>query len=219
MGGAATFYIGMRHLDLFSQLATFSAGSPPGEMERMTAPLLEKPDVLNKQLKLLWIGCGRSDSLFPRNEAFAKKLDELKIKHTFHPTDGFHNWLGHVARVPPRDSAATLSLSAPDNCADSFRRLPTSCRRAIVGHPETSFEENSAQRRSASPGTLRAKPPNNPPHAALFVLAGRDRRAVTTIGNPPDGVTVTPRRATRMRSVAKRASTRGSIAASTIFIS
>jgi len=92
MGGAQTFYIGMRHLDLFSQLATFSAGSPPGEMERMTAPLLEKPDVLNKQLKLLWIGCARSDSLFPRNEAFAKKLDELKIKHTFHPTEGFHNW-------------------------------------------------------------------------------------------------------------------------------
>ncbi|HEY2903595.1 MAG TPA: alpha/beta hydrolase-fold protein [Polyangia bacterium] len=92
MGGAHAVEIGLRHQELFSQIGSYSAGAPPGEVDTLVGPALEKPELINKQLKLFWIGCGRQDSLFARNEAFAKKLDDLKIKHTFHATDGFHNW-------------------------------------------------------------------------------------------------------------------------------
>jgi hypothetical protein len=57
------------------------------------------------------------------------------------------------------------------------------------------------------------------PYAALFPHASRDLFAVTTTGNPFDGVIVTARRTAYTLSLASRISTRGSNAASTIFIS
>ena len=56
-------------------------------------------------------------------------------------------------------------------------------------------------------------------HAAFArATPGRGRRAVTTMGRPPEGARVMPRRTMRTRPPASRASTRGSSAARTIFI-
>ncbi|HVR64480.1 MAG TPA: alpha/beta hydrolase-fold protein, partial [Polyangia bacterium] len=93
MGGAAALTTGLSHLDLFSQLAAFSAGAPAGEIDKRIAPALGKPEATNKQLKLLWISVGQRDSLLGLNQALSKSLTEHHIKHTFEATpDGVHNW-------------------------------------------------------------------------------------------------------------------------------
>ena len=69
LGGAATLAIGLNHPELFSHLAAYSTGGPLPELEKRILPALEHADALNKQLKLLWMGCGKSDPVMAMNEA------------------------------------------------------------------------------------------------------------------------------------------------------
>ena len=92
MGGAQALGIGLGRLDLFSQVGTYSAGSTPGDLEKLIEPALKDAPAVNKQLKLFWIGCGKQDALFARNEALSKTLGDRQVKHTFRATDGVHNW-------------------------------------------------------------------------------------------------------------------------------
>ena len=47
----------------------------------------------NQKLRLLWIGCGTEDGLFPNSKAFSAFLDEHKVKHTFRESSGAHTWM------------------------------------------------------------------------------------------------------------------------------
>jgi enterochelin esterase family protein len=93
MGGAAALTTGLRHLELFSQIGSYSGGAPAGEIDKRIAPALEKAEATNQQLKLLWMSVGRRDSLLGLNEDLSKSLTGHRIKHTFHITEGgVHNW-------------------------------------------------------------------------------------------------------------------------------
>ena len=48
---------------------------------------------INRKLKLLWIGCGKDDSLMAANQAFGKFLTAHEVKFTFHESEGAHTWL------------------------------------------------------------------------------------------------------------------------------
>jgi enterochelin esterase-like enzyme len=90
-GGGQTLSIGLRHLNLFSRLGVFSAGSNnPQEAFKDVAANAKK---VNEQLDLLWIGCGTDDFAMPG----AKRLDEFLtangIEHTFRTTSGEHTWI------------------------------------------------------------------------------------------------------------------------------
>jgi enterochelin esterase-like enzyme len=90
-GGGQTLSIGLRHLNLFSRLGVFSAGSNnPQEAFKDVAANAKKVD---EQLDLLWIGCGTDDFALPG----AKRLDEFLtangIEHTFRTTAGEHTWI------------------------------------------------------------------------------------------------------------------------------
>jgi len=90
-GGGQTLSIGLRHLNLFSRLGVFSAGSNnPQEAFKDVAADAKKVD---EQLDLLWIGCGTDDFAMPG----AKRLDEFLtasgIEHTFRTTGGEHTWI------------------------------------------------------------------------------------------------------------------------------
>ena len=62
-GGGQTLSIGLRHLNLFSRLGVFSAGSNnPQEAFKDVAANAKKVD---EQLDLLWIGCGTDDFALP----------------------------------------------------------------------------------------------------------------------------------------------------------
>ena len=103
MGGGQSLKIGLGHLDLFSAVASFS-GAVPNDVETRFAALLKDPKGTNDKLQVLWIGCGRQDSLFPRSQSLADLLEKDGIKRVFYPIDGVHNytaWKKFLAEYAP----------------------------------------------------------------------------------------------------------------------
>lgn len=103
MGGGQALQIGLSRLDLFSAVAAFSS-AVPSNFESRFRSLLDNPSGTNQKLKLLWIGCGRQDPAFERNQKLSELLAAHKIRNTFYPTDGLHNfaiWRRHLAEVAP----------------------------------------------------------------------------------------------------------------------
>ncbi len=103
MGGGQSLRIGLGHLELFSAVATFS-GAVPGDFETRFAALLKDSKSTNEKVKLLWIGCGRQDSLFARSRNLAELLTKYQVRHVFHPTEGVHNytvWRKYLAEYAP----------------------------------------------------------------------------------------------------------------------
>jgi enterochelin esterase family protein len=103
MGGGQSLHIGFSHLDLFSAIAAFSAAVPTDFETRFAAALDELKDTKGK-LKLLWIGCGRQDSLFERSQKLSDLLQAHHIRHTFRATEGAHTytiWRQYLAEFAP----------------------------------------------------------------------------------------------------------------------
>jgi enterochelin esterase-like enzyme len=92
-GGAATLTIGLNHPELFSELAAYSTGAPQAQLEKRLAPALARADALNRQLRMLWLGCGKQDSShIGIHDWLAQLFTAHGLKFTNHPTDGAHNW-------------------------------------------------------------------------------------------------------------------------------
>ncbi|MEO2007349.1 MAG: alpha/beta hydrolase-fold protein, partial [Pirellulaceae bacterium] len=94
MGGGQSLSIGLRNTDRFSAVGGFSSSAPQGESSVISDHLggIAKQDA-NDDLRLLWIGCGKSDFLFERNNRFVEWLDVQGIEHTYHVSDGGHDWI------------------------------------------------------------------------------------------------------------------------------
>ena len=103
MGGGQTAAVGFSHPELFHSLIIMSAGSNNADT---TYPAFFKDAAAtNKQLKLLWIGVGKDDTLVGQG---AKALDALLtangITHTFVVGEGRHEWVvwrHHLNEVAP----------------------------------------------------------------------------------------------------------------------
>lgn len=91
MGGGQSLSIGFNHLDLFSAVGAFSAAAP-ADFETRFAPVLKDAKATNARLSVLWIGCGRQDSLFSRSEKLSELLNARQIRHTFRATQGAHTY-------------------------------------------------------------------------------------------------------------------------------
>ena len=87
MGGGQALQIGLSHPPLFAWIGAFSS-SVPSE-ERLNR-LLATPDLLNRQLRLLWVGCGREDFLFQANERLVAELKTRGVDHVARFTAGAH---------------------------------------------------------------------------------------------------------------------------------
>ena len=102
MGGGQSLAVGLRHPDLFAWVGGFSSSVPA--TEAVSGALNDAADV-NGKLKLLWIACGKEDSLMARNEEFVALLSEKGIRHEWRVTDGSHSWpvwRGYLAEFVPR---------------------------------------------------------------------------------------------------------------------
>ncbi len=88
MGGGQSLSIGFGHVNLFSAVGAFSAAVPADFEDRYQSGLKEA----NSTLKLVWIGCGRQDSLFPRSEKLSELLTARGVRHTFRATEGAHTY-------------------------------------------------------------------------------------------------------------------------------
>jgi enterochelin esterase-like enzyme len=93
MGGGESLEIGLNHLELFSYVGGFSAALRSADFQKTFGGLTADPVAANQKLRLLWIGCGKDDSLFAASGSFDKFLDAAKIKHVFHQSEGAHTWI------------------------------------------------------------------------------------------------------------------------------
>ncbi len=88
MGGGHALNCGLRHLDRFAWIGSFSGGMA---LDRL-AETLEHPEQVNQQAKLLWIAIGRDDPGHARNEQLVASLAAKGIHHTWQLTEGDHSW-------------------------------------------------------------------------------------------------------------------------------
>ena len=106
MGGAQAAMAGLRNPQLFQWVGAFSSAfmmygisemgkgrnlSSLGDIYDKTFPSLDS--TINKQLKLLWISCGKSDFLWGNNKDFKKWLSVKKINYREIETTGAHSWM------------------------------------------------------------------------------------------------------------------------------
>jgi enterochelin esterase-like enzyme len=107
MGGGESLAIGLNHLELFSYVAGFSAGLRPAEFSKTFGNIKGA----NEKLRLLWVGCGKQDSLMASNKAFSDLLKSQNINHVFHESEGAHTWM--VWRQYLNELAPLLFASGP----------------------------------------------------------------------------------------------------------
>ncbi len=86
MGAGQSMSIGLHNLDKFAYIAAFSGGGNRAEWEKTD------PAVLNKQLKVLWIGCGTEDPGYKGVKGMSDLLTEKKVKHVWNESSLGHSW-------------------------------------------------------------------------------------------------------------------------------
>lgn len=103
MGGGQAVIVGLKNLDKFSVIGSFS-GAVPEEASEKIESILSDARTVNDSLDLFWIGCGKDDFLLERNRAFSEMLKQTGIEHDLHITEGVHNyavWRRYFATLAP----------------------------------------------------------------------------------------------------------------------
>ena len=91
-GGGATFNVGLKHTELFSQFGMFSAGetAAAGAIDRY--PMFASAEAAKGKFDLLWLSYGDQDPNHVPTEAFEKALTKNGIKHSYRTYHGGHVW-------------------------------------------------------------------------------------------------------------------------------
>lgn len=101
MGGSESLMVGLNALDKFAFVGSFSAGGMNTNFSSVFPTLNEQS---NRQLNLLWIGCGEQDGLLAPNQKFSDWLTEKGVHHTWVHTPGQHSfrvWRRYLAEFAP----------------------------------------------------------------------------------------------------------------------
>lgn len=93
MGGGQALQAGLDHFDMFAWVGSFGAAIRGETAGQTYARFLADPKLANERLKLLWLGCGRADGLFPASKALHDALAAKGISHVFHESSGGHTWI------------------------------------------------------------------------------------------------------------------------------
>jgi S-formylglutathione hydrolase FrmB len=77
-----------------------------------------KNDVFNlarqaQSAPYIYVGCGTNEPLLPVNQAFARLLDQLGLKHEYHEVNGGHSWDHWTRELPALLEAAEAHLRKP----------------------------------------------------------------------------------------------------------
>jgi enterochelin esterase family protein len=92
-GGAATYNVGLKHLELFSAFGLFSAAGGGGADFATRYPDLAKnPKDANAKITVFWIGCGTEDPLDAGAKTLDAELTKLQITHVYKDRPGGHVW-------------------------------------------------------------------------------------------------------------------------------
>ena len=90
-GGAATYNVGVKHLELFSAFGLFSAAGGAGFAARYPQ-LAADPKGANAKISVFWIACGTEDPLNNGAQALDAELTTLQITHGYASRAGGHVW-------------------------------------------------------------------------------------------------------------------------------
>ena len=86
MGAGQSMAIGLHNLDQFAYIAAFSGGSNRTEWEQADSAML------NRKLKVLWLGCGTEDFTYNGVKATHDLLSKKDVKHVWNESGGGHSW-------------------------------------------------------------------------------------------------------------------------------
>jgi enterochelin esterase family protein len=95
MGGGQAFTIGLKHLELFAWVGEFSSGlvsDTDFRLEKHLPGFLDRPEDVNRKLKLLFLSCGTEDPRYPGQLDLAAKLKQHNIRYVWYPSPGVHEW-------------------------------------------------------------------------------------------------------------------------------
>jgi enterochelin esterase-like enzyme len=95
MGGGQAFTIGLKHLDLFAWVGEFSSGlvsDTEFRLEKHLPGFLDRPDDVNRKLKLLFLSCGTEDPRYPGQLDLIDNLKQHNIHYVWYPSPGVHEW-------------------------------------------------------------------------------------------------------------------------------
>jgi enterochelin esterase-like enzyme len=87
MGGGQALNFGLAHLDTFAWVGAFSAApntKPP-------AQLVPDPAKTKKELKLLWLACGKRDNLLRISQGMHAYLKDKGVPHVWHVDGNAHD--------------------------------------------------------------------------------------------------------------------------------
>jgi len=90
MGGAESLITGLNALGRFAWIGAFSSGGLDEDFDSQFPSLSSEA---NKQLKLLWIACGKEDFLIGANRRLNSWLDSKGVQHAYIETAGSHAWM------------------------------------------------------------------------------------------------------------------------------
>jgi enterochelin esterase family protein len=94
MGGGQAFLIGLHHPEAFCWVGEFSSGLLSDVNFRLDqqVPGAQSAATLNRQFRLLWLGCGQDDPRYPGHRNLDDLLTQRGIEHEFHDRPGGHEW-------------------------------------------------------------------------------------------------------------------------------
>jgi enterochelin esterase-like enzyme len=92
-GGGQTLFAGFNNLDTFAWIGSYSAFLTREVFEKYFENSYAKPGLTNKKIKLLWLGVGKDDFLYPSAVKFMDLLKEKKIEQKNLITEGGHTWM------------------------------------------------------------------------------------------------------------------------------
>ncbi|MEO6992287.1 MAG: alpha/beta hydrolase-fold protein, partial [Lacunisphaera sp.] len=92
-GGGQTLFTGFNNLDKFAYIASYSAYLTTEVFDQYFPGVSAHPDATNRQLKLLWLGVGKSDFLYQPAVTFMELLKARKLEHQTLITEGGHTWM------------------------------------------------------------------------------------------------------------------------------
>ncbi|MBS1828085.1 MAG: esterase [Acidobacteria bacterium] len=86
MGAAQSLTIGLHNIDHFAYIAAFSGAANRAEWEKAD------PEMLNRKLKVLWLGCGTEDFAYPGVKGMAELFSKRNVKHVWNESGAGHSW-------------------------------------------------------------------------------------------------------------------------------
>ncbi len=94
LGGRQTLATGLGHPELFHYVCAFSSAIFGGEWDRnFESGTYAKPELIKKELKYMWVSCGKADGLCSGTQGIDKALTDRGITHTAHYSEGGHTWM------------------------------------------------------------------------------------------------------------------------------